>query len=201
MEKRLVQSKDGIISGYEILNGKIYIHYLDGKTSVQSCTNENIKNINFEMLDQAIKIVNQYYEPGFSADRKIASLRNIILTSAVALSIGVGSMHYLSNNGLMDNYYLGTFVTCGFVSLTAFITFIIELKKNIKNDKDIKKYDMYINNFKMFNDNKYDNSIYEGTKKDKYTCADLAHIDAYSFEEFKKVYENIKSKSRKKNVA
>ena len=183
----LVEDNKGIIGNYIIDKEKnrIYVIYLDGSEKVLDFTEENIESLTTTMINQAIKIINQRSNPEY-----ISSKRGEMFRDSIFAMCGAGAIFTAIELALKDpNPVRISIEAVAIMALVPVGSFIYENKINKEVDNEYRKYRMYINNYKTFNDNKNDIMLYEGVEyKD---AIDINTLDRYSYKDLVKMFNNL----------
>ena len=186
MTEELASHDNDTIKNYKVDGPLIHINYVGGKTGVMEHYECNIDKLNQLMVDEAKIIIKAKTGAQYLSKRNIAILDYCIASVSMAI---VASMSVEVGFGTVDLRRVAVEAI-----VTAAIPLIIyaTMKSNNKyEDKEIKKYKIFIEHYNEFVENQYNEALYNGIHKKGYIG--INNLDGYTYEEVERMCQNLQN--------
>ena len=192
MTEDLAKGFDRIIKNYTIDNNLIHIYYINGDTEVKEYLEYNKEKIEHEMLKQAKEIVESRTSENFLTNRRVG-LVETSFTSGIMAMMGAISVE-VAFGSIDEKRVIAELIT----SLTVHAIVYLTIKSNQnKDDMEVKKYKLFIENHDEFEKNKLSGQLYDGINIKGYVG--INNLDSYSFEEVERMHKNIQNVRKRTN--
>lgn len=192
MTEDLAKGFDRIIKNYTIDNNLIHIYYINGDTEVKEYLEYNKEKIEHEMLKQAKEIVESRTSENFLTNRRVG-LVETSFTSGIMAMMGAISVE-VAFGSIDEKRVIAELITSLIVSAIVYLT--IKSNQN-KDDMEVKKYKLFIENHDEFEKNKLSGQLYDGINIKGYVG--INNLDSYSFEEIERMHKNIQNVRKRTN--
>ncbi|MBR5662579.1 MAG: hypothetical protein IKX00_02875 [Bacilli bacterium] len=188
MTPELAKGHNNIIQDYKVDKYLIHVNYTDGHTECVELLEYNKEKIINEMLKQAEKIVKEKTSEEYYEERK-TNIIEVCFTSLVMAAIASLSVEIY--NGSVDYKRL---LVEAIISLAVPVITYTVIKNNQKNDdKEVKKYQLFIENYEDFKNNANKGLLYEGINKKGWI--DINNLDKYTYEEVDRMLQNVRKRT------
>lgn len=184
MTNDLAKGFNNIIENYAIDYDNIYVKYLNGNIETYEYSSENIEKIVNDMVNQAKEIVKERTSDEFLYSRNLSLVETTLTTAAMAIVSSISIEIYCSNADIKRII----------PELLATIAIPVIIYSTIKSghksdDLEVKKYQLFIENYNDFMNHNYNENTYYGIKKKGYVS--INNLDSYTYDEVNKMVENI----------
>ena len=186
MTEELASHDNDTIKNYKVDGPLIHINYVGGETRVMDHYECNIDKLNQLMVEEAKSIIRIKTGAEYLSKRNIEIMNYCIATASMAI---VASLSVEVGFSTVD---LRRVAAEAIVTATIVLIICATMKSNNKHeDKEIKKYQIFIENYNEFVENQYNEALYNGINKKGYIG--INNLDVYTYEEVKRMYQNLQN--------
>jgi hypothetical protein len=185
MTNDLAKDFTNIIKNYTVDEYFIHINYLDGRSETINKTYHNIDMINEKMINQANEIISYLTSQNSIDKRNVEDFQKALTATTIALAATFTSELWIGNidiRRVAPQFFAS-------ITIVPLITYLINRKNHQDDDNEVSKYKLLLDNYKEIDENHLKSFLYEGINKKDYISINT--IDNYSYDEIKKIVDNL----------